>query len=191
MVQRGGVCARLAGRRARAAGAGFVGDLFGNSALFHSTGWREPDRRRKRGVPRAAWRRNGSSRFLRSRFRTATAKLAGTMEARGNRFDGRSRARLNGNGTALDAAGGWRASENVLRVERAAAESFCLAAGRLGASSAQPLGCVRLGTGLAVLMRHGVIHCGPYEKSQADQRSDAFDVAVLRDKRRKIPAEGF
>src|SRR5229473_3455790 len=191
MVQRGGVRARLAGRRTWAAGAGFVGDFLGNGALFHSTGWREPDRRRKRGVPRAAWRRNGSSRFLRSRFRTATAKLAGTMEARGNRFDERDRARRDGNGTALDAAGGWRPGENLLRVECAAAESFGIAAGRLATSPAQPLGCVRLGAGLAVLMRHGVIHCRPYEKSQAHQRSGALGGAVLRDKRRKIPAEGF
>src|ERR1700747_3097115 len=149
MVQRRWVCARAARRRARAAGAGFVGVL-GSGALFHNTGRRESYRRKQRGIPRAVWRRNGSGRLLRCRFGIAAEKLAGTGEAREERWDEWDRARFDGNRTALDAAGGWRSGESVLRVERAATESFGLDAGRLAASSAQSIGGFRLGGGVGV-----------------------------------------
>src|SRR5260370_41405121 len=75
------------------------------------------------------------------------------METRDDRFDERDRARFDGNRAALDAAAGWRSGESVLRVERAAAKSFGMDAGRLAASPAQSIGCFRLGARLAVLMR--------------------------------------
>src|SRR5260370_39342373 len=128
MVQRRRVCARRARRGTWPAGPDFVGELLGNGALFHGAGWREPGRRGKRGVPRAPWRRNGSSRLFRFRFRIAAAKLARKMEARGGRFDERNRARRDRTGTALDATGGWRPGEKLLRVECGAAESFSIAA---------------------------------------------------------------